>query len=132
MVKVFISHSTKDFQLVIALSIYLKTYGVEVYITERDSQYVSQEIGYWIGKKGFSDLIPFVEKSINPEAFLSGVEYIEFDPLNPTLGVANVIRYINYQIKLKKKQRIFVFSVGLGLVGLASLIFYGLYKLGKE
>jgi len=163
MVKVFISHSTKDFQLVIALSKYLEAYGVEVYIAERDyqigkalsqkiiqnintseyflviyilngrdSQYVSQEIGYWIGKKGFSDLIPFVKKGINPEAFLSGVEYFEFNPLNPTLGVANIIRYINYQIKLKKKQRIFVFSVGLGLVGLASLIFYGLYKLGKE
>jgi len=30
MVKEFISHSKKDFQLVIALSIYLKAYGVGV------------------------------------------------------------------------------------------------------
>ncbi len=62
---------------------------------------------------------------------LSGVEYIKFDPLNPTLGVANVISYINYQIKLKK-QRNFDVGVGLGIVGVASLIFYSLYKLGKN
>ena len=163
MIKVFISHSTKDFQIVITLEKYLDAYGVEVYIAERDyqpgkplsqkimqnidtsdyflviytingkdSHFVSQEIGYWLGKKGFNDLIPFVEKGINPEAFLCGVEYIEFNPLNPNLGIANLINYVNQQIKIKKKQRIFDVGVGLGIIGLTFLVFYGLSILGEE
>ncbi len=163
MVKVFISHSTKDFQLVVALEKYLNAYGIEVYIAERDyqpgkplskkimqnidicdyflviytfngkeSNFVNQEIGYWMKKKRYEDLIPFVEKGINPEALLCGVEYIEFDPLNPKIGIANVIKYINNQIKIKKKQLIFDVGVGLGIAGLTFLIFYGLSKLGEE
>lgn len=100
MVKVFISHSTKDFQLVMTLGKYLNAYGVEVYIAERDyqpgkslsqkimqnidtsdyflvvytingkdSEFVSQEIGYWFGQHKNNNLIPFVEKGINPELF---------------------------------------------------------------
>jgi len=163
MVKVFISHSTKDFQLVKTLAKLLNAYDIEIYIAERDYQpgkllsqkimqnidtsdyfllvyskngkdspFVSQEIGYWIGKRGFNNLIPFVEKGINPEAFLSGIKYIVYNPLNPTLAVANVIRYINYQIKIKKKQQIFDVSVGLGILGITFLTFYVLTKLGEE
>ncbi|GAH18258.1 unnamed protein product, partial [marine sediment metagenome] len=38
MVKVFISHSTKDFNLVDMLRRYLEACGIEVYIAERDIQ----------------------------------------------------------------------------------------------
>ena len=46
------------------------------------------------------------------------------------IGIANVIKYINNQIK--KKQLIFDVGVGLGIAGLTFLIFYGLSKLGEE
>ena len=97
-----------------------------------DSSYVQQEIGYWLGKRGNNRLIPFVESGINPKAFLRDVEYIEFDPLNPNIGVANVINYINQQIKMRRDQLIFDVGVGLGLVGFISLVLYGLSKLGDE
>jgi len=163
MVRVFVSHSTKDFHLVTTLVKYLEAYGIEVYLAERDyqpgtqlslkimrninlsdyflvvytingddSSYVQQEIGYWLGKRGNNRLIPFVESGINPKAFLRDVEYIEFDPLNPNIGVANVINYINQQIKMRRDQLIFDVGVGLGLVGFISLVLYGLSKLGDE
>lgn len=163
MVKVFISHSTKDFKLVVTLEKYLNVSGIEIYVAERDyqpgkqlsekimynidtsdyflvvytingddSKYVHQEIGYWLGKRNYNDFIPLVAKGINPGAFLCGVEYIEFDPLNPNLGIANVIHYVTQQIKIKRRQLIFDVGVGLGIIGLATLIFYGLSKLDKE
>ncbi len=163
MVRVFISHSTKDFHLVETLLKYLEDYGIEVYLAERDYQpgtqlsqkimrnidlcdyflvvytingdesvYVQQEIGYWLGKRGNNRLIPFVELGINPKAFLRDIEYIEFDPLNPNIGVANVINYINQQIKMRRNQLIFDVGVGLGIVGFISLVLYGLSKLDDE
>lgn len=163
MVKVFISHSTKDFKLVISLVKFLERYGIEAYIAERDyrigrpltqkimqnidtshfflvvyttngkeSDFVQQEIGIWIDKGRDSDLIPFVEKGLNPGAFLSGIEYIEFDPLNPNLGIANVERYINQTTKMKRKQAIYGTIAGLGILGLAFLVAYNLSKLGDE
>jgi len=163
MVKVFISHSMKDSQLVRVLVKNLEVYNVEAYIAERDSQpgkqlslkimqnidtsdyflvvytyngkdshFVREEIGYWMGKNKDNNLIPFVEKGINPEAFLCGVEYIEFNPLKPELAIANTLNYINNQIKMNRKQFISDVSVGLGFLGLVAFIFYGLYKIGKE
>jgi len=163
MVRVFISHSTKDLHLVETLLKYLEAYGIEVYLAERDYQpgtklsqkimrnidisdyflvvytfngddsvYVQQEIGYWLGKRGNNRLIPFVESRINPKAFLRDIEYIEFDPLNPNIGVANVTNYINQQIKMRRNQLIFDVSVGLGIVGFISLVLYGLSKLDDE
>ena len=157
------SHSTKDFRLVNVLGRYISSYGIDVYIAERDyqpgkslsqkimqnidtsdyflvvytingkdSHYVREEIGYWIGKKGGNDLIPFVEKGINPEASLCGVEYIEFNPLNPKLGMVNVTNYVRQQIKLKKKELIYDVGIILGLAGIISLILYGLSKLGEK
>ena len=163
MVKVFISHSTKDFHLVEILFKYLEDYGIDVYLAERDYQpgtllskkiirnidlseyflvvytvngddsvYVQQEIGYWLGRKGKNRLIPFVESGTDPKAFLRDIEYIEFDPLNPNIGVANVTNYINQQIKMSRNQLIFDVGVGLGIVGFISLVFYGLSKLDDE
>ena len=163
MVKVFISHSTKDFELVKILVKFLEGYGIETYIAERDykigrslsqkikqnidtsdyflvvyttngkdSNFVHEEIGYWIDKRRDSDLIPFVEKGLSPSYFLSGVEYIEFNPLNPNLGIANVKRYIAQTTKMKKKQAIYGTIAGLGILGLILLIAYGLSKSREE
>ncbi len=163
MEKVFISHSTKDFNLVDVLGRYLNTYGIEVYLAERDYQpgkllsqkimqnidtsnyflvvytingedsiYVQQEIGYWLGKKKFNDFIPLVAKKINPRGFLHDVEYIEFDPQNPKLGIDNVINYVNQQIKTKRKQLLIDAGIGLGIIGLVTLILYGLSKLDED
>ncbi|MFW9896331.1 MAG: toll/interleukin-1 receptor domain-containing protein [Candidatus Thorarchaeota archaeon] len=163
MVKIFISHSMKDSQLVRVLVKNLEIYNIEAYIAERDyqpgkqlsqkimqnidtsdyflvvytfngkdSHFVREEIGYWMGRRGYNNLIPFVERGINPEAFLCGVEYIEYDPINPGLGIANIVKYIDSQIKMKQKQLKFDVGLGLGIAGLTFLIFYALSKLGEE
>ena len=97
-----------------------------------DSIYVQQEIGYWLGKKKFNDFIPLVAKGINPRGFLHDLEFIEFDQQNPKLGIANVINYVNQQIKIKRKQLLIDIGVGLGIIGLATLIFYLLSKLDED
>ena len=164
MLKIFISHSTKDYQIVIALEGYLKSKGIFAYIAERDYQigkplsnkifenietsdyflvlytsrgkesgFVNQEIGYWIKARGFTNFIPLVEKGIKPEGFLSGLEYITFDPKNQNIGLNNTIHYIE-QKREEKEIELFGFNVvlGLGLLGLAVLILYGIYKLMKK
>ena len=109
------------------------TYFLVVYtINGEDSIYVQQEIGYWLGKKKFNDFIPLVAKGIDPRGFLHDLEFIEFDQQNPKLGIANVINYVNQQIKIKKKQLLIDIGVGLGIIGLASLIFYLLSKLDED
>ena len=108
-------------------------YFLVVYtINGEDSIYVQQEIGYWLGKKKFNDFIPLVAKGINPRGFLHDLEFIEFDQQNPKLGIANVINYVNQQIKVKKKQLLIDVGVGLGIIGLTTLIFYLLSKLDED
>jgi len=108
-------------------------YFLVVYtINGEDSIYVQQEIGYWLGKKKFNDFIPLVAKGINPRGFLHDLEFIEFDQQNPKLGIANVINYVNQQIKIKKKQLLIDIGVGLGIIGLTTLIFYLLSKLDED
>ena len=108
-------------------------YFLVVYtINGEDSIYVQQEIGYWLGKKKFNDFIPLVAKGINPRGFLHDVEFIEFDQQNPKLGIDNVINYVNQQIKIKRKQFFIDVGVGLGIIGLATLIFYLLSKLDED
>jgi len=108
-------------------------YFLVVYtINGEDSIYVQQEIGYWIGKKKFNDFIPLVAKGINPRGFLHDLEFIEFDQQKPKLGIANVINYVNQQIKIKRKQLLIDIGVGLGIIGLATLIFYLLSKLDED
>ena len=108
-------------------------YFLVVYtINGEDSIYVQQEIGYWLGKKKFNDFIPLVAKGINPRGFLHDLEFIEFDQQNPKLGIVNVINYVNQQIKIKRKERLIDIGVGLGIIGLATLIFYLLSKLDED
>ena len=164
MLKIFISHSTKDHRLVTALDEHLKLKGISVYIAENDFQvgrslsrkiienleksdyflvlftnkgkesgYVNQEIGYWIKAHGFTNFILLVEKGIILEGFLSGLEYFELDPKNHNIGLDNTINYLEQK---KKKYEIELFGyeiiLGFGLLGLAALIFYGIYKVVKE
>ncbi len=164
MLKIFISHSTKDHQLVIALEEYMKSRGILAYIAERDYQigkplsnkiienietsdyflvlytsrgkesgFVNQEIGYWIKARNFANFIPLVEKGIKPEGFLAGLEYIEFNPENQNLGLSNTMNYIEKK-REEKEIELFGYNVllGLGFLGLAALILYGIYKLMKE
>ncbi|MCP6718599.1 MAG: toll/interleukin-1 receptor domain-containing protein [Patescibacteria group bacterium] len=164
MLKIFISHSTKDHQLVVALEKYLKSKGILAYIAERDYQigkplsnkiienietsdyllvlytsrgkesgFVNQEIGYWIKARGFTNFIPLVEKGIKTEGFISGLEYIEFDPENQNVSLSNTIHYIE-QSRKGKEIELFGYNMllSLGLIGLTALILYGIYKLMKE
>jgi len=163
MVKIFISHSTKDFHLVEILEKHLVIIGIDVYLAERDYQpgkqlslkimqnidtsdyflvvytingedsiYVQQEIGYWLGKRGYNDFIPLVAKEINPRAFLRDIEYVELDFFNPNSGTIDVINYVTQKIKAKKKKRIRDIGIGIGIIGLTALILYLLSKLDDE
>ncbi|MFX1281888.1 MAG: toll/interleukin-1 receptor domain-containing protein [Promethearchaeota archaeon] len=98
----------------------------------KDSRYIREEIGYWTGKNNTNNLLPFVERGIDPEDFLCGVEFIEFDPLDPQIGFLNTINYINRQVIMKQDQLAFDIGIGIGLLSLASLIFYGIYQLENE
>ncbi|MCP6718607.1 MAG: toll/interleukin-1 receptor domain-containing protein [Patescibacteria group bacterium] len=164
MLKIFISHSTRDYKLVTALEVYLKIKGILTYIAENDCQvgrslsskiienleksdyflvlytnkgkesdYVNQEIGYWIKARGFTNLIPLVEKGIIPEGFLSGCEYFELDPKNHNIGLDKIVDYL---VQKKEEYEIELFGdnivVGLGLLGLTALILYGIYVVVKE
>ncbi|NVM19592.1 MAG: toll/interleukin-1 receptor domain-containing protein [Candidatus Lokiarchaeota archaeon] len=108
-------------------------YFLVVYtINGKDSNFVNQEIGYWIDKKRDSDFIPFVEEGLNPGGFLSGVEYIQFNPLNPNLGHTSVEKYITQTTKMKEDQAFNNVIGGLGILAFIVLVGYGLYRLFKE
>ncbi len=155
MLKIFISHSTKDIRLVSVLEEYLIKNGITSYVAERDyqpgkllsekiisnidisdyflvvytqngkdSNYVNQEIGYWIKKMGYNNLIPLVEKNIKPEGFLCGVEYIEYDPNNPNIGINNAIGYLH--IEKEKSLGSGGVLLGLSIIGLVILVLVGL------
>ena len=162
--KVFISHSVKDLQLVIALEAYFKPRGILAYIAERDYQigkplsnkiienietsdcflvlytinakesgFVNQEIGYWIKAHRYNNFIPLVEKGVTPKGFLSGLEYIEFDPKNQGIGISNTILYLEEKKKDKKMELVGDgILIGLGILGLIVLILYGIYKFMKD
>jgi len=109
-------------------------YFLVLYTTRgKESGFVNQEIGYWIKARGFNNFIPLVEKGIKTEGFLSGLEYIEFDPENQSIGINNTIHYIERKRK-EKEIELYGYNVllGLGLLGLAALILYGIYKVVKE
>lgn len=163
MVKVFISHSTRDSRIVSILENYLKANGIFPYIAERDyqpgkslsqkiisnidtsdyflviythigkeSNYVNQEIGYWIKKMGYNNLIPLVEKGIIPEGLLSGVEYIEYNPNNPNVGISNAIKYLYYDTKEKQRRVGIGALLGLGILGLTVLAIIALSETNNE
>ena len=164
MLKIFISHSTKDRKLVNELANYLNENQISPYIAERDykigkplsqkiidnietsdfflvlytfhgkeSGFVNQEVGYWIKAHSFNNFIPLVESGVKTEGFLSGLEYIEYDKENPTIGINNTINYLNEMKKVKEIDYSGLnVIIGLGILGLVALIIYGIYKLEKN
>ena len=127
--KVFISHSTRDRGLVIALSNLLTKFGVEVsvaewYLTPGEpldkknsdcivvlltknglrSNWVHQEIGYAL--KTHRLVIPLIEKGTTSQDLgaLRGKEYIEYDPLEPEEAFIKTSTYVK-SLKLKKEEK---------------------------
>ncbi len=156
--KVFISHSTQDFQIVAILQKYLESRGISVYIAERDykpgnplyqkiinnlnnsdyflviytyngkeSVYVNQEIGFWIKQRQYENFIPLVETGIIPQGFLAGIEYINYDPLNPHIGLNNAINYLSKKKSAEENNNKLLWGVGiLSVIGIIALIMVGL------
>ena len=156
--KVFISHSTRDFQIVTILKKYLESKGIQAYIAEHDfnpgqplsqkiiknlnnsdyflvvytyngkeSDFVNQEIGYWMKQRGYNNFIPLVEKGITPEGFLAGIEFIQYDPHNPYIGLNDAIGYF-YQQKSDEDDKN-KWLIGAGIltgIGIVALIIAGL------
>ena len=90
----------------------------------KNSQYVNQEIGYWIKKKGFSQLIPLVQKGLKPEAFLEGIEYIEFEPSNAEFSINNVKNYFMDEKKKRFNENLKKGLIGLGIIGIVILVVF--------
>lgn len=155
MEKVFLSHSTKDKELVSKIEHILSDYGIQVYIAERDyqsgnrlsdkiilkieysdyfmllysengkdSHYVNQEIGYRVKKKGYTQMIPLVQKGLKPDALLEGIEYIEYEPSNLELSIDNVKIYFMNEKRKRSKENLKKGLIGLGIFGIVILIMF--------
>jgi hypothetical protein len=160
--KVFISHSTKDFQIVAILQKYLESRGISVYIAEHDykpgtplsqkiinnlndsdyflviytkngneSVYVNHEIGFWIKKRQYENFIPLVEKGLIPQGFLAGIEYINYDPSNPQIGLTNAINYLYQKMSEENNNKLWWGAGILTVIGIVTLILIGLSQKNK-
>jgi hypothetical protein len=69
---------------------------VVVLLTKKgvESAWVNQEVGYAIGRG--KKVLPFVEKGLDTEGMLHGVEYFVFDPAKPVDQVATMTNYLSY------------------------------------
>ncbi len=95
----------------------------------KDSAYVNQEIGLWGNTFKDNCIIPLVEKEIVPHGSLSGREYIEYDPYNPTNSLNDAIDFLIGQSRNKKIRE----SIGIAtLVGIGVLALFGLSKLNDN
>lgn len=92
----------------------------------KDSAYVNQEIGLWRNTFKANYIVPLVEKGIVPQGLLSGLEYIEYDPYNPTNSLKDVIDFLMRQSRNKEIRE----GIGIAtLVGIGALALFGLSKL---
>lgn len=96
----------------------------------KESEFVIQEVGYWLGKHKIYNLIPLVEKGVTPEGFLKDLEYIEFFPDTPEIGILNATNYLNRSIKNDRRKK--VIKTGIFILGLVTLIILGIYMFNKE
>ena len=123
MLSVFISHSSSDYEVITKVKETLEVQGFHVYLAEEDvragtslpakiedairqcdvvlailtskaskSAWVQQELGYAkaIGKL----IIPLVEEGVNVTGFLTGVEYIRFNPENLDSALQKIGGYL--------------------------------------
>ncbi|MDD5691634.1 MAG: toll/interleukin-1 receptor domain-containing protein [Candidatus Omnitrophica bacterium] len=152
--KVFISHSTKDMDLVNDFTNILKHRGIEAYVALsdarpgldlwekiesniKDSNCVlailtqngsrSEIVNQEIAtaKALYIPFIPIVEKGITLKGLLAGREYIEFDKSNPDLTYINANHYIE-KLKLQFESKEF-----LRVLLVIAVIVIGLYLLSK-
>lgn len=92
----------------------------------KESAYVNQEIGLWRNTLKANYIIPLVEKGIVPQGLLLGLEYIEYDPYNPTNSLKDVIDFLMRQSRNKEIRE----GIGIAaLVGIGVLALFGLSKL---
>lgn len=95
----------------------------------KDSAYVNQEIGLWNNTNRAECIVPLVEKGINPKGLLLGLEYIEYDPDNPSNSLNDAIYFLMDQSRNKKIRE----GIGIAaLVGIGVLSLFGLSNLNKN
>ncbi len=161
-VKIFISHSTMDSQIVDVLDKYLTANNIEVYIAERDYQpgkKLSQKIMENIDSSDYFLVVYTIngEDSIYVQHetgyWLGKRGYNEFIPLvakgvNPRAFLSDIeyieldfsnpklgiINVVNYVIQQiqAKKKLIQNIGVGIGIIGITALILYSLSKLSDK
>lgn len=95
----------------------------------KDSAYVNQEIGLWNNTFRDECIVPLVEKGINPQGLLAGLEYIEYDPYNPSNSLNDAINFLLRQSQNKKIRE----GIGIAsLVGIGVLALIGLSNLNNK
>jgi len=147
--KVFISHSSKDNDIVNSLYSVLKQSGIEVYaalfsyapgiqlskkildgIRKSDCVLVlltgRARMSNWVQNEiGMAKalgklIIPIVEEGVKVPSILAGIEYIRFDKKEPLRTVEHIRRYFE-QLKLQKERNA-IFGLGLAALFLGLII----------
>ena len=148
--KVFVSHSSKDNEIVNSLYSVLKQSGIEVYavlfspepgiqlskkilegiktsdcvlVLLTSDSVISQWVQNEIGMaKALGKLIiPIVDKGVKVPSLLTGIEYIRFDKRDPLRTIEYIRNYFE-QLKLRKEQNArFGLALAVLLLGLIIL-----------
>jgi len=149
--KVFISHSTKDQGLVMALANTLSKFAVDVYVAEwylTPGEHIEKKVftqidnadcivllltgngirSNWVhqeigyAKKAGKPLIPLVEKGVKDDlGVLGGREYIEYNPSEPLQALNKTSIYVK-NLKLKKDDRNKALLVSGGIIAFLLLL----------
>ncbi len=87
------------------------------------SAYVQQEIG--IAEGANKPVVPLVESGVEDRslATLKGMEYVEFDPVNPEKSLAELRHYLKKRSSVNKDDIVtFLLILGLIITGLALVL----------
>jgi|YelNatPaOPRAMG01_1025707.scaffolds.fasta_scaffold12505_8 hypothetical protein len=148
--KVFISHSTKDKEIVDRIIDKLKSIGIEPYVAESDIQpgtilwekletniknsncvlaivtkdaSMSKTVNQEIAAANALKIpvVPIVEKGVHPEGVLAGKEYIVFDKNYPNQALINASKYLSsLKVKEESKEIIVILVFAVLLIWLLS------------
>lgn len=151
--QVFVSHSTKDFDIVNELAKWLESKGVVVHVAESQIQAgkaVSRKVSgliessdcvlailtiggarsEWVNQEiGYAMragklVVPLVEEGVEVKGFLESLEYIPFDRRNPYDAVTRAVEYLRtLAIRKEEEERGRLVLGGL-------LLLFGLLTLG--
>lgn len=147
--RVFISHSTADMALVYELQHWLQANGIEAYVAQIYAQpgiplsqkvsdailasdcvlvlwtkdgarsaWVNQEIG--IAKGQGRLVIPIVERSVDLQGGLLGLEYVPYDPSNPEETIRRAVEVL-HRMKIDKGARQSATATVLLVLGLLAV-----------